>query len=347
MIVTKDLGIENRLADQVCGKDADCNEIIHSKVGKLPFDISWSDAGMIYFPFLIVTIVVSSFNKTTAHIYPLLALYATTAIPFTLVSIYYQWNVIKKLCRLCLFTVAILWLQFIILLPQTISLLKNGFGKTINTDVVFVIFLLFITAAVWLWLKPLIKENKKLETENFGATRFRRNPDIFNALLEKQKKLTVNPDGLGIRIGNPVAINTIIKVCNPYCGPCAKAHPVIDKLLEDNDNLKVQIIFTANDDDSDIRTKPVKHLMALNDQNNQQLIQKALDNWYLSDKKDYDVFASKYILNGELEKQGEKLKAMKTWCDEMKIEFTPTFFINGFQFPKQYNIKDLKYFLEK
>jgi protein-disulfide isomerase len=67
----------------------------------------------------------------------------------------------------------------------------------------------------------------------------------------------------------------------------------------------------------------------------------------MADKKDYNVFADKYVLNGELEKQRDKLNAMKTWCDEVKIEFTPTFFINGYYLPKQYTIEDVKYFLEK
>jgi protein-disulfide isomerase len=148
-------------------------------------------------------------------------------------------------------------------------------------------------------------------------------------------------------MGNPLAANTIIKVCNPYCGPCAKAHSVIEKLIEKDDNLKVQIIFTATDDEKDSKSKSVKHLMALNEKDDKHLIQKALDDWYMADKKDYDLFAAKYVLNGELEKQGDKLKAMSAWCDEVKIEFTPTFFINGYQLPEMYKIEEVKYFLDK
>ncbi|NJO25306.1 MAG: thioredoxin domain-containing protein [Bacteroidia bacterium] len=157
--------------------------------------------------------------------------------------------------------------------------------------------------------------------------------------------MNVNPEGLGIALGNPNASNTIIKVCNPYCGPCARAHPAIEELLENNHDLKVQIVFTATDDEKDKSAQPVRHLMALYEQNDKQLIQKALDDWYGADKKEYDVFADKYELNGEVETQGEKLKAMKAWCDEVKIEFTPTFFVNGFQLPDLYKIEDVKYFL--
>lgn len=345
LIVSKDLGIENKLADQVCGANADCNTVIHSSAGKLPLGVAWSDAGIIYFPFLLILLLVASSTNTLSAVYPLIVLFAAAALPVTFVSVYYQWRVIKKWCRLCLVTVALLWLQFIVLLPQAARLLKDGFDNTVITNAVPVVFLLFVSAAAWLWLRPLLKKNKELEAENFTAQRFRRNPDIFNALLEKQKKLAVSTDGLGIVLGNPVAENTIIKVCNPYCDPCAKAHRVIDELLAKNDNLKVQIIFRATDDGNDIRAKPVKHLMALYEKNDSKLIKQALDDWYLAEKKDYDVFAEKYVLNGELEKQGDKLNAMKEWCNNVKIEFTPTFFVNGYQFPKLYKVEDIKYFL--
>jgi protein-disulfide isomerase len=343
MIVNKELGIENKIADQVCGKDANCNSVIHSKQAKLPFGIGWSDAGIIYFSFLLLILLISSFTGAGPDV--LISVMATCSMPVTLLSIYYQWRVEKKWCRLFLMTVALLWAQFLVLLPVTLRQAQGDFsGLTIN-NALLTSFLLFITTAAWFRVKPILKENKKLEAEYFKGKRFKNNPDVFKALLEKQKRITTNPDGLGILLGDLAAPNKIIKVCNPYCGPCAKAHPEVEELLVNNRNIKVQMLFNAADDEKDIRAKPVKHLLALHDKGDQQLMQQALDDWYMADKKDYDAFAAKYILNGELEAQGEKLRTMKEWCDEVKIEFTPTFFINGYQLPKQYKIEDVKYFL--
>ena len=70
-----------------------------------------------------------------------------------------------------------------------------------------------------------------------------------------------------------------------------------------------------------------------------------MDDWYLASQKDYDAFAAKYTMNGELIKQNEKLSKMKAWCDEVDIQFTPTIFINGYQLPKTYQIKDISYFI--
>jgi protein-disulfide isomerase len=50
-------------------------------------------------------------------------------------------------------------------------------------------------------------------------------------------------------------------------------------------------------------------------------------------------------MNGELKKQDEKVEAMKDWCSKTEIQFTPTFFINGYQLPSNYSVNDLKYFL--
>ena len=180
------------------------------------------------------------------------------------------------------------------------------------------------------------------------------NTQIFETLLHKQKSVEAfSVENLGIDIGNPEAKNTIIKVCNPYCGPCAKAHPKIEKLLEENNNIKAKIIFTATTDEKDVRNQPTKHLLAIAEKNNEQLTKQALDDWYLADKKDYDVFAQKYPMNGELEKQENKIANMEKWCKEADIQFTPTIFISHtspvgeikfYQLPDAYGIEDLNYF---
>lgn len=164
-------------------------------------------------------------------------------------------------------------------------------------------------------------------------------------MLPKQKQITEDANGLGITIGNPNATNTIIKVCNPYCGPCAKAHPEIEALLEANNDLKVQIVFTATNNEEDSAALPVKHLLSIAEKDNAALTKQALDDWYLTEKKEYNSFASKYPLDIELKKQDLKVEAMSKWCNEVGITFTPTFFINGYQLPDVYKISDLQHFL--
>lgn len=105
--------------------------------------------------------------------------------------------------------------------------------------------------------------------------RLKHDLQVFNALLEKQKAVTENPEGLGLLLGNPHATQRIIKVCNPYCGPCAKAHPELEALLHNNEDVQVQIIFTATNDEKDFKASPVKHLLAIARKGDHELLKKS------------------------------------------------------------------------
>ncbi len=110
-------------------------------------------------------------------------------------------------------------------------------------------------------------------------------------------------------------------------------------------NLKVKIIFTAQDIKDNPVVKPVRHLLAIAEKNSEAETKKALDDWYLAKTKDYEKFAAKYPMNSELVKQGSKIEAMHKWCEEMEVSTTPTIFINGYQVPDAYSVGDLQYFL--
>jgi len=66
---------------------------------------------------------------------------------------------------------------------------------------------------------------------------------------------------------------------------CANAHREIGELLE-------RILITCanyiygDKSEGDIRTLPVEHLLSIDEYNNEKITMKALDDWYLSEKKD-------------------------------------------------------------
>ncbi|GGI28671.1 hypothetical protein GCM10008119_33810 [Pedobacter mendelii] len=123
-------------------------------------------------------------------------------------------------------------------------------------------------------------------------------------------------------------------------------HPVLDDLLGDIGDLSVQILFTASTDHKDERAKPVKHLLAIYEANNEELTKDSLGDWYSASEKNYGLFAEKYKVDGDLNNQTEKVDKMHDWCKKMNIEFTPTIFFNGYQLPETYNITDIEYFLK-
>ncbi len=257
-------------------------------------------------------------------------------------SIYYQWRVAKQWCVLCLAVQALLLLA-------GINVIANNFLFSFPLVSVLLITTIvecyLLPVLIWYLVKPYILRLQESKTTKREYLRIKFNTEIFDTLLKKQKAVTIPTDGLGIDLGNPSATNTLIKVCNPYCGPCSKAHPKIEDLLEENDNVKAKIIFTTPNDETHPAIKPTRHLMAIAEDSNNEKIKQSLDDWYLADKKDYDLFAKKYSMNGALEMQDNKIEAMDKWCKALDIHATPTIFLNGYELPNAYSIEDLKYFL--
>lgn len=333
----------NPLLQKICtgGKHTNCSAILQSSASKIWGILSWSEVGFAYFTGGFLSLLLSGFNPAIIEVVAWLNL---LAIPYIFFSVYYQWRVAKQWCVLCLTVQSLLLAGFIIcltgkyytVLPLAISV------KNVTLLIISYLLPLFL----WNQVKPLWLKAREGRQYKLQLLRLKHDKRIFEALLPKQKNISQEEiQSLGIVLGNPEAKHTLVKVCNPYCGPCARAHPEIEKILEENPDVKARIIFTATEDEKDIRSKPVKHLMAINEKGNASLTKQALDDWYLAPKKDYAVFANKYPLNGGLLKQGDKLKAMSEWCEKVGINFTPTLFVDGYQLPKMYSAEDLKYLL--
>lgn len=317
-----------------------CNSILTGKRSKVFSWLSWSEVGFFYFTggLLSILFLVNSIKGGITVI----AFLNLVALPYTVFSIYYQWRIAKQWCVLCLAVQALLVLG-------AINILVNNLLQPISGNESLIIietfFLYLLPLMVWFSIKPYILQLQEMKHTKREYLRIKFNEEIFETLLKKQKIITVPFDGLGIDLGNPNASNTLIKVCSPYCGPCAKAHPKMEKLIEENTNIKAKIIFATQNSPELQSYKPAVHLLAIAEQKNDSKIKKALDDWYLAEKKDYDTFAVKYPMKSELTQQGNKIDAMDKWCRAMEITSTPTFFINGHKIPDAYGIEDLKYFL--
>lgn len=334
----------NAALQQICtsGKKTNCGAILQSKDAKI-FGISWSTIGFVYFSGSLITLLFNGINSLNCL--NVLSWLNVAAVPYVLYSVFYQWRVAKQWCVLCLSVQAVLLSQLFIAYAagwHNFSFLETSGFFTILLQFLTAFSIPFITVAV---LLPVAKKVVASSRVSMELQRLKHSPEIFNAVLEKQKSIVHSPDGLGIVLGNPNAKIKIIKVCNPYCGPCAKAHTPMEELLENNNDLQLQIIFTATNKAEDQRSYPVKHLLAINEKQNDELVEKALSDWYLADVKSYEAFAVKYPMNGELKIQDDKVEAMNDWCQKTEIQFTPTFFVNGYQLPPNYTVNDIKYFL--
>ncbi len=342
LLLWYEIDSNNPILHKVCTGivKGNCDAILSGKQSKVFSWLSWSEVGFFYFAGGLLTFL---FAGTVSENITIVGYLNVLALPYTMFSIYYQGRVAKQWCVLCLSVQILLLLGGINVIVAEILIPIQD----LQVSVILRSILLYLTPVLfWYVLKPYLLKLQEAKNTKREYLRIKFNSEIFETLLKKQKQITVPTEGIGIDFGNPNATNTLVKVCNPYCGPCAKAHPKIDKLLEEITDLKVKIIFTTPNAPEHDAYKPVTHFMAIQElHKNVEIIRQALDDWYLAEKKDYEQFVAKYPINFDREKHGYKLDAMFKCCNDMNILFTPTLFINGYQLPDVYDIEDLQYFL--
>ncbi|MFT4094011.1 MAG: vitamin K epoxide reductase family protein [Niabella sp.] len=200
-------------------KNGNCGAILTSKAAKVFSWLSWSEVGFFYFAGALMNLIFAGSN--IVPVTNLVGIFNIAAIVYPLYSLYYQWRVAKEWCILCLVIQAIL-----------IAGAINTFSFelfSVNTIIIpvlaqsFALYLLPVSA--WYIVKPFVLKLQEVKQEKREYLRLKYNTEVFEAILQKQKSITISTEGLGIDLGNMNARHELIKVCNPYCGPCAKAHP--------------------------------------------------------------------------------------------------------------------------
>jgi protein-disulfide isomerase len=341
LIVQQEMGINNHLANQLCGVNkTDCNAVIHSKGSRAGKFLNWADAGIIYFSSYLMLLVTSINNSGSGiNVLPVLS---ALVLPFTIFSVYYQWRVIKKWCVFCLLVITVLYVQFFLLLPvMNANIFKNiGFK-----ELVFAAFIFSLFTAIWLLVvKPVLKNSREIDKVNLALMRFKKRPDVFQSLLQRQKKVDYTPFEDDLQLGNPEAPIQILVACNPYCGPCATAHKILHDLVEKND-IGITIRFSLKITNlEDKRTEAISYLLQLVKDQTTYYKRKALYDWYKY--MDLEKFKNIYPLKTSIDIY-KKLKEQQDWSEKTQIKFTPTIFINGFEMPVQYRAKELIYLVSR
>ncbi len=338
IIVSVKIGFENRFARQVWRND--CKTLIESKVTA---SVSWGDVALIWFSFLFTTLLVGSFTNTLHGVFYYLCTLATLSISPVFISIYYQWQVIKKWCRPCLVVASLLFLQFTVLSPQ----LKDLSGRNFSFDgSMFLVFLLFLVSAFWLTARSLIIRNKKIESESFANRRIKNDPGIFIALLKKQRRIDTTPFENDLQLGNPDARWQFVVACNPYCYYCRNAFEALNDVVKKIDiGLTVRFAFSINNNEQDITLNAVRYILQLLQSSDIGYRKTIFHDWY--ETMNFEEFSASYRIDEEPETAlTGLLERHASWSEKNGIQFTPSIFINGYELPAQYSTEDLKELLE-
>jgi hypothetical protein len=325
---------------RVCNStsSSNCESILKSKQSKIFSWLSWSEVGFFYFTGGILNLILA--NESISVIMSILSWMSILSIPYTFFSIFYQWRVAKQWCKLCLAVQGLLLLGFI-------NSLVNGFilqGININAHVIlYVLLQYFLIITIWYTAKAFLVRLREINNIRRHYLRLKFNSEIFETILKNQRTIShlEQINVLGIDLGNLNSTNLLIKVCSTHCSPCSESHPKIEKLLRNNLDLKIKIIFISNPQSAKITA----HLLSISQKDDKTKMIQALNDWYLPNHKNYDLFAAQYPLSEELYNQEEQIILMNEWCHQNSIHQTPTLFLNGYQLPTAYDIEDLEYLI--
>ncbi|WP_104384990.1 vitamin K epoxide reductase family protein [Sphingobacterium sp. HMA12] len=338
IIIWHEIDSQNPFIREICGgfgQGVNCDAVLLSKGAKL-LGISWSVIGGSYFFFLFTSLLI--FNKQISIFY-FWEITSFLASFYIVYSIYYQWKVVKQWCVMCL------GIQLVLLVNLFLYIIFNIFGGALAFHWLDTILLISYGALIFVlfsYVIPIIKTAHNSKEYEKRWKRLRYDPTVFDSLLNKSATISFPVSDLGVIIGNPEAELEIIKVCNPYCNPCSRAHLILDRIVKNSNNIKVRIIFTASGELNDKATFPVAHILDLYEKSDKEKLTMALDAWYLDQDKNYDSFASRFPINEDFKLQIEKVKKMNSWCNKMKIRATPTIFVNGRELPEGYKVDDLE-----
>jgi protein-disulfide isomerase/uncharacterized membrane protein len=334
-----ELGVQSKLVKQVCNSvnpEGGCDKVLKSEQAKGFMGVTPADASLAWFVVQFAAVIaalwlpgLSPFAVTVAQF----ALLGIVAAAWSLIS---QKFVVKQWCALCLSIAAVLVLQFGLAF----------FTPGITAGFVFKEAALYgaaILASLLLIIQPLkrlIKSSIKQASLLQQLKKWQQDTAVFNSLSQQQDSVDITPWANDLQIGNANAPVQLTIACNPYCGPCARAHATIDALLhKQTKHLGVTVRFTANTKTKeDKRTHAVRLL--LQECNGKKPSEKAaiLHNWFVHMNE--EKWLQQYNPDRSIDVESI-LRQHEAWAETAGIQFTPTFFINGKQMPGQYKIEDL------
>jgi uncharacterized membrane protein len=342
LIVLQELGVNNELTKTFCnqGKDTDCNAVIQSGGSKLFSWLGWSDIGIVFFSSQWLILIIAAYGNSMAVVFPLLKIMTVASLPFTVFSVYYQWKQAKKWCTLCLAVVTLLLIQCFSLL-----ILQPSWQVALQwQSLVMIPMILMAALAVWLLVKPLLKDRRRLQRQYNHQLRFKYNTDVFLPLLEKQRQADTAPFTRELELATSDAPLQILVACSPYCKPCANAHKILHELAEKYESqISIAVRFTiqpavAADPGTKVVDCILQHTVSFPPHTAALRVRKLLHDWF--ENMDYENFTRLYPLINT-EDTAAMLQEHDAWTKKSGIAFTPTFFINGYQLPKPYNAGDL------
>jgi uncharacterized membrane protein len=334
-ILQEKFGIENEMVSKICNSNLNisCESVIQSSK-KLKW-ISFSDLPFLFFSISTASILINPVTLTK-----IIGMLSIITIPIVIYSIFLQRYQLKKWCVLCLFVSVIILCQSIFFGFTTTSFLVLSVEAVLG----FFFVTVFITSC-WFYLKPFLEHKINSDKEALELKRFKRNFTVFKSL----SKEVINTAGFellqGVHFGNKFAQLNLTLILSPSCGHCHTAFQQAMVLVKKfPEKVFLNVLFNVNPENNNNPYKViVENLLSINSTLPEK-IEAAISDWHSKGMTIEEWLTKWQLTEIDNEIKNEMYKQYK-WCLQNGFNYTPVKIYNYKLLPKEYNIEELKYFI--
>lgn len=321
--------VDNRdsMREKFCNimQSSNCDIVHNSKLSTFIGRYTLGELGIAYF--LVNIIIQVYFHEYNAGLFIL----NTLCLIFSLWSIIYQ-KIIGAWCSICLLVQAIVLLKALLILYNHNAHLVSLW----STDVLFIGSIFCIAFYLVDKYYNLYKSNIKHKKEANSKVRIISNLSLFKN-LSLVNKYYDTLDASHIIVGNKDSEHQLTIVMNPYCGPCKIMHKKLMELANDGilNLCCIQFVFmTFKEDKQNIIQRFIQDFY------NKGYLQflETIDYWYEENKcnsNDCLLDDEQYVI--------QEMQRQIMWLNKYNIFKTPLVLYNGYTFPDEYDISDIKF----
>jgi uncharacterized membrane protein len=332
LLILHEFEVRLSLTDKLChlNKSTNCNTVLNDKASKVFGWFGWADVGIVYFTSCILLLL----DSPGTGKYSLLAILSALSLPYPVFSIYYQGFVLKKWCPMCLGIQLILITEFILLLPQ----FSNIFISFSTLSDLVLTFL--VTGIIYTLVILYLREKMSNEVHYYKYLGFKKNPDVLRTILLNQKHYEISVNETSLVFGEKNESLKITAFLSLNCSHCARAFESIKEMLNSEIKTQINIVLITSD------TKILNALYHLNKRNEVKEALTILEQWYNSDPYSRSKISETLCIPEANDISNEVNNENSKLFEACNVIGTPTFFINGYLLPNQYDVSDLNYFSE-
>jgi len=335
-IVQEKLGFKTNIISKFCNltTNTSCSSVINFDTNTNKW-INFSDLPLVFFGSSFVSILLRPLDSAI-----FIGFLSLLAIPVIVTSIWVQKFEIQKWCVMCLIV------SFLIFSQSVLWFASDLFTLSFNLANIFpFLFSLVLLTSTWLIVKPVVKNILNSDNNVKELKKFKRNYSLLNFLSKK----IPHPNGLedlrGLHFGNRNAGIKLSIVLSPSCGHCHKTfQEAFDLVLRFPDKIFLNILFNVNPENVENPYKVVvERLLTINRATPGKIVE-AISDWHIKKMglkkwlKKWNTEPVSMMINQEIQKQYE-------WCSKNNFNYTPVKIVNDKLFPNEYELHELKYFL--